>query len=88
MLNPSMSKVYEQIHNIDQYATVNQMQLNKSKFMLFNPTLTYDFIPEFTLEGQMVETQESMKLLGLTISNDLSWKENTDNMVKKAYGKL
>ena len=89
-LDSSVSKVYEQIIEIDQYATVNQMQLNKSKskFMLFNPTFTYDFIPEFILEGQMVETQESMKLLGLTISNDLSWKENTDNMVKKAYGKL
>ena len=29
-----------------------------------------------------------MKLLGLTIRNDLSWKPNTLNMIKRAYKKL
>ena len=29
-----------------------------------------------------------MKLLGLVISNDLSWKENTENLTRKAYGRL
>ena len=31
---------------------------------------------------------EEMKLLGLIISNDLSWKANTENMVGKAYKRM
>ena len=29
-----------------------------------------------------------MKLLGITITNDLKWKTNTENMVKKGFGRL
>ena len=29
-----------------------------------------------------------MKLLGITITNDLKWKTNTENMVKKCFGRL
>ena len=65
-LNPSKSKVYEQIRSIQKFAHENQMQLNhaKCKFMLFNPTINFDFIPEFTLEGNTIETVEEMRLLG------------------------
>ena len=61
------------------------MKLNiaKTKFMLFNPTENYDFIPDFKVDGIPVETMEEMKLLGLIVRNDLSWKSNTENMVKK-----
>ena len=35
-----------------------------------------------------IETLEEMKLLGLVIRNDLSWKSNTEQMTKKAYKRL
>ena len=84
------SKVYEQLQKIQEYASDNEMKLNckKSKFMLFNPTQNFDFVPEFEIEGNLVETQEEMKILGIIISNTLSWRSNTDNMCKKAYSRL
>ena len=85
-LDPEKSKVYK----VNKYAETNQMKINqsKSKFILFNPTKSYDFTPEFKLEDTPLETVESMKLLGLVIANDLSWKLNTQNLTRKAYGIL
>ena len=56
--------------------------------MLFNPTESFDFIPNYELEGKQIETQEEMRILGLTLSNDLKWRTNTENMTMKAYGRL
>ena len=66
------------------------MKLNysKTKFVLFNPTLKFDFIPELSIEGSDIETVEKIKLLGIVLSNDLKWKGNTEEMVKKASSRL
>ena len=40
------------------------------------------------LAGNGLETLESMKILGLTITSDLKWSTNTDIMVQKAYSKM
>ena len=56
--------------------------------MVFNPTLNHDFIPEFNQGSLHIETMEEMKLLGLIVSNDLTWKRNTEYLTKKAYQKL
>ena len=84
------SKVYDQLTKIQEYAAVNEMKLNckKSKFILFNPTKNFDFVPELEIEGNKLETQEEIKILGLIVRNDLSWRSNTDTMCKKAYSRL
>ena len=64
------------------------LNFSKTKFILFNPTHNYDFQPGFTLDGQEIEAVDKMKILGLTVTNDLKWKSNTDEMTKKAYKKL
>ena len=89
-LDPVKSKVYKKIMEIKDYSDTNEMKLNlgKTKFMLFNPTRKYDFVPNLEVNGTSLETKEEMKLLGLRIRNDLSWKSNTDSMVKRAYNKL
>ena len=89
-LDNEKSKVYRQIENIQKYAKQNDMKLNvdKCKFMVFNPTKNYDFIPDLNIEGNQIATAEEMKLLGLTIRSDLKWKSNTDTMVTKGYKKL
>ena len=56
--------------------------------MLFNPTVKYDFIPDLTIDNINLESTDEMKLLGLKISNDLSWKSNTKYMISRAYKKL
>ena len=89
-LDPQKSQTYEQIKQIQDYSEDMEMKLNfsKTKFMLFNPTINFDFVPDFKVEGEQIETLDEMKLLGLVLSNDLSWKANTANMTKKAYKKL
>ena len=64
-----------------------KLNLNKCKFMLFNPTNNYDFIPELEAEGQSIETVGKMKILGMIVTDDLKWRANTENMTKRAYNK-
>ena len=75
---------------IQDYAIKNEMKINssKTKFMVFNPTLSFDLIPDKKLDNKSLDTVESMKLLGLVVSNDLTWKSNTEYLTKKAYGRL
>ena len=89
-LKTEKTLVYNKIREIHEYSETNEMKLNltKTKFMLFNPTKNWDFIPIFTLGNTEIETQEEMKMLGLIVRNDLTWKSNTDTMTQKAYSRL
>ena len=73
-LDPEKSQVYRQIESIQKYADNNEMKLNvgKCKFILFNPTKNYDFLPTLEINGKQLETTDEMKVLGLTLRSDLS----------------
>ena len=66
------------------------MQINqkKTKLMLFNPCRIYDFQPDKELSGVKIEVVKQMKLLGVVITDDLKWHENTIHITKKAYSRL
>ena len=51
-LKNSTSKLYAQIQNTLKYAQENKMQLNlsKTKLMLFNPCTSRDFMPELKVD--------------------------------------
>ena len=89
-LKQSESRIYSQIDKIQDYATTNKMKINvgKTKFMVFNPCRTKDFLPMKELEGSEIEMVESAKLLGLSITSNLSWDENTKLINKKCYEKM
>ena len=83
--------MYEQFGKIQEYASENLLKLNtgKYKFMLFSPTIKYDFVPELEINGKELDTMEDMlEMLGIVLSNDLSWGPNTDNMIMKAYKRI
>ena len=63
------------------------MKINfpKTKFLLFDPTKNYDFIPQLTMDGYELDTVEEMKLLGLTVRNYLSWSSNTEKITSNGY---
>ena len=50
------SQVFKQLVKIEEYAENNDMKVNlqKTKLVVFNPCKTVDFMPEFTLQGQML----------------------------------
>ena len=55
------------------------MRLNqdKTKVILFNNTVNYDFQPNLTMDdGNQLEVVEEMRLLGVQVRSDLSWKSN------------
>ena len=83
------SKVYEQQKEIQEYAKIHKMQLNipKTKLMLFNPCKSKDFVPEFEISKKTIEHVEKTKLLGVIISSDLSWTANTDYIINRCCKK-
>ena len=89
-LDPGCSKVYDQIKETLRYAEENEMKLNidKTKFIVFNPARGQDFVPHFKVEGNELNTVDTIKILGHTLTNDLSWTKNTENIVIKAYSRL
>ena len=66
------------------------MRINsdKCKFMLFNPTKFFDFIPEYQIGENCIQTDEKMKILGITLTNNLKWRSNTDSTVRQAGAEL
>ena len=89
-LNPENSKVHNEIMNIQKYAITNQMKLNskKTKFILFNTCKNIDFMPTLSLNGEEIKTVEEMKILGVVISSDLKFSQNTQYIVQKAFKRI
>ena len=53
--------------------------------MLFNPKRRkVDFYPNIRLNGDRLEVTPQMRLVGLILSDDLTWKANTDSLIKRA----
>ena len=90
LLPREKNQIQTQLNQLCSYADENQMQLNKdkTKVMLFNPLKQWDFMPEIEVGGQNLEVVEVYKLVGVQISSNLKWNENTDYITKKAYSRL
>ena len=67
-----------------------EMQLNplKSKYMIINFCRSYQFKTRLFMNNQLLEQVHETGLLGLLIQDDLSWKSNTKNLVKRAYSRM
>ena len=89
-LPKDQNQIQTQLDQLCNYADENQMRLNndKTKVMLFNPAKQWDFMPEIVVGGRNLEVVEVYKLVGVQISSNLKWDENTDYITKKAYSRL
>ena len=65
-----------------------KLNANKTKFMVFNPGTSKDFMPAFEVDGKKIEVVEETRLLGVLLRSDLSWSSNAEDIVKRAYKKL
>ena len=78
------------LDSLSQWTTDNKMKLNeeKSNFMVFNFTHNSQFTTRLQINGKPLEEVKTKKLLGTIVSSDLTWWENTNFIVKKAYQRL
>ena len=56
--------------------------------MIFNFTNDFQFSTRNILNNKNIEVIDKTKLLGVVISNDLKWEENTNLLVKKANARM
>ena len=60
----------------------------KNQNLVFNFTKEHQFTSEVLLKNEKLETVDKTKLLGVIITNDLKWHENTKHIVKNANMKM
>ena len=89
---PSESNLLQYyIHDAEKFTTVNKMVINKKKTKLisFNKSRKWDFPPELKFsDGTIIEYKPEMKIVGVILSENLSWFKNTQYICDKARQKL
>ena len=56
--------------------------------MLFNPCISKDFMPDITISTTRLELVERTKLLGVVLTSDLKWEQNTQYIVQRCNSKV
>ena len=73
------------------YTSTRNMMLNplKTKAMLFNPLLKWDFQPILSTNGSdILDVVEEYKILGYVMRSDLKTTSNTDYICQRAYKRM
>ena len=85
-LPPNNINSQEYMDRVCNWTDDMQMALNstKTKFMVINFTKKFQFNTRIHLNDNLLEEVEECRLLGLTITNQLTWHQNSENIVKKA----
>ena len=89
-LPPQNIHTQDYLNDIKQWTDEHLMKVNpaKSKFMVVNFTQNYQFNTRLLLDGKLMENVKETRLLGVTISDDLTWHANTDLIIKQAYKRM
>jgi hypothetical protein len=83
-------KSQEYLNGIVQWTDNNLMKLNskKSNSMIFNFTKNFQFSTRLYIKDQLLDILPECKLLGTIITADLTWRSNTEMIVKKSYKRM
>ena len=78
------------MEKVNSWTERKQMKLNtkKTKNMIFNFSKNNQFSTEIRIGNEIIETVKETKLLGTTITSDLSWNKNTDKIVKETNKRM
>ena len=78
------------LNTINEWTQDHQMLLNpnKSKYMIVNFCNSLQFRTRLYINGSILDQVQSTKLLGVIISDDLSWHQNTQELCKKANKRM
>ena len=83
-----ISEIQESIDKTADWTSMNCMKINskKSKEMIISFIQDVNFkkcVPNIIIEGIPVEVVKHAKLLGVILSDDLTWNMHVDSIVKK-----
>ena len=88
--NPQCTKVQQAMDTIMSWSESNNMKINAKKtkeiFVCFNKEAPA--VPSVTVGGKELERVTCVTLLGLRITNTLSWDTHTDYVIKRANQRL
>ena len=87
------TQIQESVDMVDIWTNQNDMRLNseKCKEMIIDFSRNYSLtsaIQSVTIGEQVLERVEHAKMLGVTISNKLTWSKHVDNIVSKAGNRV
>ena len=85
------SKVQKLLQDLKVYTEEHEMKLNqkKTKAIVFHNAIKYDFLPNLSIENDsQIEVVDEIRLLGVQVRADLSWRSNTLVMCQNAYSRL
>ena len=91
ILPVDQSVLQHQLADLLEFTNKNLMKINykKTKIIPFNTTKKHDFLPQLNFPGgEPLEVIYDTKLLGVTLSSDLSWSGHVDDITKRATSKL
>ena len=91
VLPKDKSILQHKLADMQEFTRRNMMMVNKKKTMVmpFNFTYDYDFIPWLNFPGEDPLTViYETKLLGVTITSDLTWSLHVNDITKKAGNNL
>ena len=82
-------KTQKYVTDIDHWTEQKKMKLNskKTKNQIFNFSKKYQFSTHVKIRDSEIETISDTKLLGTTITSDLSWNRNTRNLITQSNKK-
>ena len=78
------------LDQISKWTIQNEMKINsdKSKYMIINFCQSFQFQTRLYIENSMLEQVKQVQLLGVIISDDLTWHANTSMITKKANKRM
>ena len=78
------------LDKISEWTDKKQMKLNsdKSNYMLINFSKNYQFNTRLYLNGIILNQVSKARLLGVIVSDNLSWHSNTAELVKRCYQRM
>ena len=76
--------------HIQNWTSEQKMKINekKTKLMIFNETYNYQFSTRIYIKDILLDIIQETKLLGIVLTSNLDWKENTSMIIKKSYSRM
>ena len=89
-LPPKNAETQQILDKMSKWTKDQKMVLSgeKSKYMIVNFCNSLKFKTRLTINDSLLQQVRETRLLGVVIQDDLSWKSNTQQLVKRAYARM